>query len=82
MEKGRSKLSPQEQLANFYDSLADDVLEGHIPEDRKDIERASEVFARVEQMRSAGTPATLERSSGRWADRTGRDGHPATGKLK
>jgi hypothetical protein len=43
MEHPRKKYSPEQKLANFYESLTQDLLDGHIKPDRNTIERGGRV---------------------------------------
>ncbi len=47
MTNKRKPPSPQEQLANVYDSLAEDVAAGHIEADKATNERASQLAREV-----------------------------------
>jgi hypothetical protein len=43
MSKDDKKLSPQQQLSNVWDSLADDYLAGHIDTDEETNKRAERI---------------------------------------
>jgi hypothetical protein len=85
METNRKKLSPQEQLANVCDSLADDALAGHVEISDTTNQRASRVARNaINQALSSGSDSdsVAESSQTQWAKRTGKDALPPKGPLK
>jgi len=75
MEKDRKKPSPQEKLANVYDSLADDALSGRIEIDKEAKQRATRVARNaINQALGSGSDSDSvpESSQAKWAKRTGK----------
>jgi hypothetical protein len=86
METNRKKPSPQEQLANVYDSLADDVFDGHIETGEATNQRASRVARdAINQALSSGKVSGSlpeESSPPEWAKRTDKNEPPIKGQHK
>jgi hypothetical protein len=86
VNKNRKPLSSQKQLANVYDSLADDILAGHIVVDEGTQQRASRV-ARKATDKAAGSGQFSDVSSEarcqkKWTKRTGKDASSVKGRVK
>lgn len=86
MNKNRKPPSSQEQLANVYDSLANDVVDGLIETDEGTQQRGARVArAAIDKALSSGqTPGSdFEGSSQKeWTKRTGKDASSVKGRVK
>ncbi len=85
MRKDRKPLTPLESLANLHDSLADDVLAGHIKADEATNRRAFRIArAAIDKALSPGQLSDAEGKSPtkEWTKRTGNDEAPIKGQAK
>jgi hypothetical protein len=84
MKKGQKPLTPQQQLANVHDSLADDVFETDIQINKGTKQRAARIVraAMNEALGSSQSSHSEAGASQKWGKRIDKDEPPVKGPVK